>query len=227
MMARLLNKSLCCCCDAGKLRNVTDDHILSVLVVGIPTALGTMLTCVSNTIVNRMAADYGDIPLAAAGIIKRVYQFPYSAAIGIGQGMLPLVAYNYASGNYSRMRQTIRCAMIFSMAFASVLITVYELLPSQIIRLFINERTTIVLAADFLRIVCTAMPFVIFNFQICYVFQAMGMGKEALIISACRQGIIYIPMILLMNAVFKMYGVIWAQTITCLLYTSPSPRDTR
>ena len=116
-------------------------HILSVLVVGIPTALGTMLTCVSNTIVNRMAADYGDIPLAAAGIIKRVYQFPYSAAIGIGQGMLPLVAYNYASGNYSRMRQTIRCAMIFSMAFASVLITVYELLPSQIIRLFINERT--------------------------------------------------------------------------------------
>ena len=192
-------------------------HILSVLVVGIPTALGTMLTCVSNTIVNRMAADYGDIPLAAAGIIKRVYQFPYSAAIGIGQGMLPLVAYNYASGNYSRMRQTIRCAMIFSMAFASVLITVYELLPSQIIRLFINERTTIVLAADFLRIVCTAMPFVIFNFQICYVFQAMGMGKEALIISACRQGIIYIPMILLMNAVFKMYGVIWAQTITDML----------
>lgn len=168
-------------------------------------------------IVNRMAADYGDIPLAAAGIIKRVYQFPYSAAIGIGQGMLPLVAYNYASGNYSRMRQTIRCAMIFSMAFASVLITVYELLPSQIIRLFINERTTIVLAADFLRIVCTAMPFVIFNFQICYVFQAMGMGKEALIISACRQGIIYIPMILLMNAVFKMYGVIWAQTITDML----------
>lgn len=47
------------------------------------------------------------------------------------------------------------------------------------------------------------MPFVIFNFQICYVFQAMGMGKEALIISACRQGIIYIPMILLMNAVLK------------------------
>jgi multidrug efflux pump len=43
------------------------------------------------------------------------------------------------------------------------------------------------------------------------------MGKEALIISACRQGIIYIPMILLMNAVFKMYGVIWAQTITDML----------
>lgn len=102
--------------------------------------------------------------------------------------MLPLVAYNYASGNYSRMRQTIRCAMIFSMALPVILITVYELLPSQIIRLFINERTTIVLAADFLRIVCTAMPFVIFNFQICYVFQAMGMGKEALIISGLSAG---------------------------------------
>lgn len=209
---RLKNRTVLCLSLKGIFRS--KEHILSVFVVGIPAALGTVLTCVSNTIVNRTAADYGDIPLAAAGITKRIYQFPYSVAIGLGQGMLPLVAYNYAAGNDSRMKQTVRYTMLCSIAFAAGVLVIYELLPSQIIRLFIEENATVALASDFLRIVCTAMPFVIFNFQTCYVFQAMGMGKEALIVSACRQGIIQIPMIFLMNKFFKLYGVIWAQTVT-------------
>ena len=61
---------------------------------------------------------------------------------------------------------------------------------------------------------CLAVPFMIINFQISFTFQAMGKGKQSLILSACRQGIVNIPLMFIMNYIFGLYGIIWTQLIS-------------
>lgn len=189
-------------------------QIASVFSVGIPSALSVVISSFATGLVNKFAAGYGDIELAAAGIVKKIDMLPYCVAMGLAQGMMPLVAYNYSSGNHKRMRQTIHYAWLWSLSFALVLIAAFELFPTTFVRLFIDEAVTIQLGAVFLRIASLAIPFVIVNFQLCYVFQGMGKGKESLLLSCCRQGIIYIPVIFLLNWKFGVYGIIAAQAVS-------------
>ena len=100
------------------------------------------------------------------------------------------------------------------MGFAVLCIIVFELFSGSIVELFIKESETLALSSEFLRISSLATPFMISNFQMAYTLQAMGKGAlQSLLLSSCRQGIIYIPLMFLMNALFQLYGVVWAQFI--------------
>ena len=121
-----------------------------------------------------------------------------NVGMGLCQGMLPLVAYNYAAKQYKRMQSVINCARFSS---------------GQIVSLFIKEPETLALSSVFLQISSLATPFMISNFQMAYTLQAMGKGPESLLLSSCRQGIIYIPLMFLMNVLFQLYGVVWAQLL--------------
>ena len=189
------------------------EDIISVFAVGFPSALGTLLVSVSNTVVNKLASSYDDIAVAAVGIVKKVEMLPINVGMGLCQGMMPLVAYNYAAKNYHRMRAVTKHARLYGMAFALLCIVVFELFAQELVRLFINDAPTIALGTNFLRINCLATPLMINNFQMSYTFQAMGKGKESLFLSACRQGIINIPLLFFMNYLFGLYGVIWTQLI--------------
>ena len=136
-----------------------------------------------------------------------------NVGMGLCQGMLPLVAYNYAAKNYKRMQAVINGARISGMGFAVLCIIAFELLSGHIVTLFIQESETLALSAAFLRISSLATPFMISNFQMTYTLQAMGKGPESLLLSSCRQGIIFIPLMVLMNVLFGLYGVVWAQFI--------------
>ena len=73
------------------------------------------------------------------------------------------------------------------------------------------------MGTQFLRICCLATPLMICNIQMSYTFQAMGMGKQSLFLTSCRQGLINIPLLFLMNALFGVYGVVWTQFVADLL----------
>lgn len=188
-------------------------HIRSIFAVGLPSAIGTFLACLSNTVINKLSSGYGDIPVASMGIVKKVDMLPMNVGMGLCQGMMPLVAYNYSSGNYKRMKQSANSARIAGICFAGICIVVFQLFATNIVRLFINETETIKLGTNFLRIACIAVPFTIINVQMSYTFQAIGKGPQSLLLSSCRQGLINIPLLFLMDAVFGMYGVIWTQAI--------------
>jgi putative MATE family efflux protein len=188
-------------------------HIRSIFAVGLPSALGTLLACLSNTVINKLSSGYGDIPVASMGIVKKIDMLPMNVGMGLCQGMMPLVAYNYSAKNYKRMKQAANSARIAGICFAGICIVVFQLFTGNIIRLFINEKETITLATSFLRIACIAVPFTIVNVQMSYTFQAIGKGPQSLLLSSCRQGIINIPLMFLMNTIFGRYGVIWTQTI--------------
>lgn len=188
-------------------------YAVPVLSVGLPSALSSMLACVSNMTANNLASRYGDIPVAAMGLVKKINMLPMNVGMGLCQGMLPLVAYNYAAGNYKRMKSVINSARFSGMGFAVLCIIVFELFSGSIVQLFIRESETLTLSSEFLRISSLATPFMISNFQMAYTLQAMGKGPQSLLLSSCRQGIIYIPLMFLMNALFQLYGVVWAQFI--------------
>lgn len=182
-----------------------------VLSVGFPSALSTLLVCVSITVLNSLTSGHGDIPLAAVGIVKKIDMLPHNVGTGLCQGMIPLISYNFASGNHKRMKSTINTARIWGIAFAGLCILVFELFASGISLLFIKDAETVSLTASFLRIMCLATPLTVCNFHMCYTLQAMGKGTESLVLSACRQGLFNIPLMFLMNHFFGIYGIVWTQ----------------
>lgn len=184
-----------------------------VLSVGLPSAIGTLLASLSNITINNLASGYGDIPVAAFGIVKKIDMLPMNIGMGLAQGMMPLVAYNYASGDYKRMKDVARCARIAGIGCAAVSIALFEPFALYIVRLFISEPETLALGTVFLRICCLATPVMICNFLFSYTFQAMGKGAESLLLTSCRQGLINIPLLLLMNHLFGLFGVVWTQLL--------------
>ena len=195
------------------------EHIGSVFAVGFPSALGSMLACLSSIMVNKLASGHGDIEVAAIGIAKKIDMLPMNVGMGLCQGMMPLVAYNYSSGNYKRMKQFSDAARIAGIGFALVCIVVFEIFAPELIEFFIGDAATVALGTKILRIMCLAVPLMIVNFQMAFTFQAMGMGKESLILSSLRQGLVNIPLLFLMNHLFAIDGIAWTQLLSDIITT--------
>lgn len=134
--------------------------------------------------------------------------------MGLCQGMLPLVAYNYVAKNFKRMKETVRKASLSGMGVAILCIIVFEIFAHTSIRIFINDADTIAMGAAFLRINCLATSLMICNFHISFMFQAMGKGPRSLLISSSRTGLVQIPLLFVMNAVAGLYGLAWTQLIS-------------
>lgn len=189
-------------------------YVKSVFAVGIPSALGSLLACLSNIVINKLASGYGDVPVAAIGIAKKIDMLPMNVGFGLCQGMMPLVAYNYASGDHKRMRAFARASRNAAMIFATFCVILFQLFAPTISGWFNGHEGTVLMTTDFLRILCIAVPFMLFNLQISFTFQAMGKGKESLILSSLRQGVVNIPLLFIMNYFFDLYGIVWTQLIS-------------
>ena len=188
--------------------------IIGILSIGLPSALTALLANITSIVKNNLTANYGDIELAAYGIVMKADMLPLNIGMGLCQGMMPLVAYNYAAKNYPRMKSFTRAAQLSGMATACVFIAIFEIFASQIVWMFIRDEATIAYGTHFLRIACLATPFMISNFQKIYCLQAMGKGKESLILGICRQGLFAIPILLILNHFVGLYGVVAAQLIS-------------
>ena len=188
--------------------------IVNILAIGLPSALTAMLANITNIIKNNLTSGYGDIELAAYGIVMKADMLPLNIGMGLCQGMMPLVAYNYAAKNYPRMKSFTRAAQISGIIVAGVCIILFEVFAPQIIWLFIKDEATIAYGTNFLRIACLATPFMISNFQKIYCLQAMGKGTESLVLGILRQGLLAIPIIYIMNHFLQLYGVVSAQLIS-------------
>lgn len=197
-------------------------YLGSICAVGFPSAIGALLACLSNVVLNRLAASYGDIEVAAIGIVKKIDMLPLNVGSGLCQGMLPLVAYNYSAANYKRMRAFANYSRAIGMGFAAVCILIFQFLAAQTVGLFINEERTLALGTDFLRIMCLATPFMFCNFQMTSMFQAMGKGPQSLLLASCRQGLINIPLLFVLEHLFGLYGIVWTQLAADLLTTAIS-----
>ena len=197
------------------------DSIVAIFGVGIPSAIATFLFDLDYVIIDKLMVSYGDLALAAVGIVLKVERFPLNVGIGICQGMMPLVAYNYSAGNKQRMEDTIRLARRLGLAIAGVSIILYELFAVQFAHLFISDTQTVELASQFLRVRVLATPLMFLSFFTVYMFQAFGKGRVSLFLGVARWLVFNIPMLLLLNGIFGMFGIVWSQvtadTLTVIL----------
>lgn len=159
----------------------------------------------------RLASGYGDIPVAAYGIVKRLDQFPLNVCMGLCQGFMPLVGYNFAAKKYGRMRKISTFSWKVGMAIAACFMACFAAFAPFILDIFIREAETAALGANFLRIACLAVPLTAVNFLISYTLQAMGLGIQSAVLTFSRQGLLNVPLLILMNWLTGLYGMIWVQ----------------
>ena len=181
-----------------------------VVAVGLPSFAMTLMSTLSNAALNKIISTYSNEAVAGMGIAKRIDLVAFAIAQGMTQGTLPLIGYNFSSGDRKRMLSAIKVLLLDCMVVATVGMAAMFFAAAPITRLFINDTTTVAYGRMFLRIVCLACPTTALNFLVITVFQATGKRVQPLILSLLRKGGLDIPIMLLLNHQVGISGIAWS-----------------
>lgn len=202
------------CLDIRRLGKLSKEVVLGILGVGIPASIQNLLNVLGSTILNNFTASYGAVAVAAMGVAQKINMLPMQVAMGFSQGIMPLVSYNYASGNHKRMKSSILFAMGIVMPTMLAVTVLYWIGAPTLIRLFMENPEIVSYGSAFLRTMCLAMVFMCTDFMAVGVFASLGMGKFSLLFAILRKVVLEIPLLFLMNKLFPLYGLPYAQVIT-------------
>ncbi len=189
----------------------TKESIKSIFSVGVPSSIVTLLFDLDYVVIGRLMSSHGDVPLAAIGIVLKIERLPLNIGVGLCQGMIPIVAYNYAAKNYRRMTDVKNFTRLVGLICAAVSITLYLIFARQIMNVFISEAETVRVGTAFLRARCLATPFMFLCFFHVYLFNSFGCGTYALFLGVTRWLVLNIPMLFILNSALGMNGIVWAQ----------------
>lgn len=198
------------CIHPGKF-SLKKSIVLGVCGVGIPASIQNLLNVTGMTILNNFTAAAGADAVAAMGITQKINMIPMYIALGLSQGIMPLISYNYASGNHKRMKNTLFFSAKASLGFLTMVAIGYYVGAEPLISLFMKNEAIVAYGTRFLRGFCLGLPFLCMDFLAVGVFQAAGMGKEALLFAIMRKIILEIPALYILNALFPLYGLAYAQ----------------
>jgi putative MATE family efflux protein len=196
--------------------------VRDIFSVGVPSAMLTGMFDLANICLNVISAAHSDLVLAAMGIVMKVERLPNAINVGLSQGMMPIVAYNYASGNEERMNEVIRKTRYIGLAFAGASVVLFEIFAGPVSRAFLSTSgsdaeiamQTVAFAATFLRRRCLASPVQFINYNTSFCMQGMGKGKETLLHATVRQLGFYIPIMFLMDRLWGTTGLASALVIS-------------
>lgn len=186
---------------------------LQICNVGIPAAIQNLLNVTGMTVLNNFTAAFGADAVSAMGIAHKIAMVPMYVAMGFSQGIMPLVSYNYASRNYRRMRKVVTFAGGVSLGLMIAGAAVCFTQGSGIIGLFMENESVVAYGGAFLRGMALATPFLDIDFLAVGVFQACGMGRNALVFAILRKVILEIPALVILNRIWPLYGLAYAQLV--------------
>lgn len=201
-------------CINPKMFRLRKEVVTGVCGVGIPAAIQNLLNVTGMTVLNNFTSSFGADAVAAMGIAQKINMVPMNVAFGFSQGIMPLISYNYASGNRKRMRQAIFFSARNTVSALAAIALCYYLWAGNWIRLFIQNESIVAYGTSFLMGLCIALPFLCMDFLAVGVFQAVGMGKKAFFFAILRKIIMEIPAIFILNMLFPLYGLAYAQAVT-------------
>lgn len=171
--------------------------------IGIPIFLMQFLASIAFSIQNSSASVYGDSAVAAIGIALRIYIIPIFVIIGFIQGFQPFVAYNYGSKNYDRVVKAIKVSIIWLTSFATVFFAIFQLKADIFVKLFTKDPEVLSLAINNVKALTLFMPFLGVIMVYTALFQSLGKGKQAFVLSVGRQGLFFIPALLILPTYFQ------------------------
>ena len=185
--------------------------VLGVCAVGIPAAIQNLLNVTGMTILNNFTSSYGADAVAAMGISHKISMVPMYIAMGFSQGLMPLISYNYASGNIKRMKESLFFVVRLMIPALVAVSLLYYFGAGTLVGAFMKNEEIIAYGTRFLRGFCLGIPFICVDFLAVGVFQAIGMGKAALSFALLRKIALEIPALYILNALFPLYGLAYAQ----------------
>ncbi|MFG6345666.1 MAG: MATE family efflux transporter [Lachnospiraceae bacterium] len=187
--------------------------VLGVCGVGIPASIQNLLNVTGMTILNNFTSVFGADAVAAMGITQKIYMVPMYVCMGVSQGIMPLVSYNYASGNQKRMKSAVVFAGGISVGFITAAAVFLFAGANGVVKFFMDNPAIIAYGIRFMRGFCLGLPFLCMDFLAVGVFQALGFGKNALIFAIMRKIVLEIPALYLLNHLFPLYGLAYAQFV--------------
>lgn len=200
------------------LKRVNFGLLTRIIPVGAPSFYRQAMMSVATVLLNRAAGAYGDAAIAAMSIVSRIMSFCASALIGFFQGLQPVCGFNYGAGRYDRVREAIIfCAKVTLVGMVILAALIYAFSP-QLIELFRRgDAEVIEIGVVALRMQAVVLPTTVLVVMCNMSYQAMGMSLQASILSLARQGLFFIPMILLLPSLFGLTGVQLTQPVSDVL----------
>ena len=193
--------------------------VRSVVSIGIPGALITVLMSVSNIVLNNYIGIYGSDAVAAYGVAYKLDLIPILLSVGLSQGVAPLVGYCYGRNERKRMTDMMKYSILYGTLLGAVFTFSFVLCGKQLAAIFLQNHLLIEQTGYFLKILCLSAPLLGIINMITSYFQALGKAIKSLIITVLRNAALFIPGVIILNHFWKLNGVIAAQPVVEMVLT--------
>ena len=178
-----------------------------VFSIGTAAALQTTLAMVSNIFANKLVVEYGTAAVAGMGIAKKVNMIAFNTSLGLTQGVLPLIAYNYGARKFERMNEVIRFTAAVALGYTTCCTIFFRVFARQFITFFISDPASVEFGTRFLSVIAFAAPLCALSFMANTIFQAAGRRRSSFILSIMRKGVVDIPAMYAFKMLLGLNGV--------------------
>ena len=185
--------------------------VAGIFSVGIPASIQNLLNVTGMTVLNNFTSAFGPEAVAAMGIAQKINMVPMQISMGLSQGIMPLISYNYSSGNIQRMKKTLVFTVELALTFIVLVSMSYYIWSGELIHMFMQNENIIAYGTSFLHGFCLGLPFLCMDFIAVAVFQACGFGRKSLFFAIMRKVVLEIPALFILNKLFPLYGLAYAQ----------------
>ena len=196
----------------------TKDIMAEIFKIGIPTLAFQLLTSLSISLTNNAAGNYGDPAIAGMGVVTRLISMGSLSVFGFIKGFQPIAGYSYGAKKFDRLFEAIKTSLIFSTAFCMAFGLILALFPEAIVSLFTkSDGEMIRIGAAALR--ANGFSIIFFGASTVYssLFLALGKAKEGFLLGSLRQGICFIPLILILPPIWGLNGILYAAPLADVL----------
>lgn len=170
--------------------------------IGIPASLNSILMSSSNIIVNNLMTYHGDMAVAGLGVAMKVNMIAVMLLIGLGAGIQPLLGYNFGAGNRERFKSILKFSLMLAVSLSLVMTVICYAGAGPMVNAFLEQPDAYEFGMKFARIYIISGPVLGVLFVMMNTIQAMGAALPSLILSISRQGLLYMPVLFVFNAVF-------------------------
>lgn len=188
--------------------------VAEVLKIGIPTLVFQLLTSLSIAMINDAATEYGSAALAAMGPVTKIMSMGTLVVFGFLKGFQPIAGFSYGAKKFYRLREAIKISILWSTIFCAIFGLAVIIFSDEIISQFTKDNTEMIrIGQTALR--ANGLSFLLFGFYTVYsfLFLVIGKAKEGFLLGACRQGICFVPIILLLPKIWGLNGILYTQPI--------------
>jgi putative MATE family efflux protein len=175
--------------------------------VGAPSMIAQVMESLVFVLFNKVVSSFGSLIIAVVGIVMRISDFAFMPVMGVSNGLLPIVGYNYGVRNFKRLWQAVKLASVGLMLLMIVLTIFMEIFAPWIVDVFSNNAALRAEAIPALRIMLSTMLLVGPTMMFITTFQGLSQGTKALFLSLLRQFLFFIPILFLFRHLFGLVGV--------------------